>query len=170
MYAKLACNYSKRGQNFMRNMDLWILVVISSIIFLSLTHSAQSQGYPPRTKYAKLACNYSRRGQNSMRNTDLWILVPDIFDPGRGSGSKILKVLLPGPSPIQNGLSFHCCQFWKKLKLMGPRRKIFKNLISSKIQETLELSYRIATWVLVMVLKHTDSLLTNVLYREINTR
>jgi hypothetical protein len=53
---------------------------------------------------------------------------------------------------------------------MGPRRKIFKNLISSKIQETLELSYRIATWVLVMVLKHTDSLLTNVLYREINTR
>jgi hypothetical protein len=43
-----------------------------------------------------------------------------IWDLGWGSGSKFLKVLQPGPSPIQNGLSFHCCQFWKKWKLMGP--------------------------------------------------
>jgi hypothetical protein len=72
-----------------------------------------------------------------------------IWDLGWGSGSKFLKVLQPGPSPIRNGLSFHCCQFWKKLKLMGPScylspppkiqdiyflkkiwRKIFFNLIS----------------------------------------
>jgi hypothetical protein len=52
------------------------------------------------------------------------------------NGAKLLPLTSPKIQEI----------FWKNW------RKISKNLISSKIQETLQLSYRIVTWVLVMVL------------------
>jgi hypothetical protein len=51
----------------------------------------------------------------------------------------------------------------KSKRFFGKKIEGRFNLISSKIQETLQLSKRIATWLLVMVLKHTDSLLTIVL-------